>query len=69
MTNNDLLTVYRHAKALVQSLEKELQNQGLIKCQACHEKHSYGQPHLANPFRQRVVVVEAGKVRLLDKGG
>jgi len=42
----DLLLIYRHAKALTKALEKALLDQMVIRCGACGQKHRSGEPHV-----------------------
>lgn len=49
MTDSELLTAYRHAKALAGSLERLLRARGVIKCPQCGIAHPLGEPHMARP--------------------
>lgn len=49
MTDPELLTAYRHAKALASSLERLLRAKGVIKCPQCGIGHPMGDPHMARP--------------------
>ena len=49
MNDSDLLTAYRHAKALAVSLERLLRDRGTIKCPQCGVAHKMGDPHMARP--------------------
>ena len=45
INTEDLLLVYRHAKALVKALEKVLLDQMVIRCTGCGLKHRANEPH------------------------
>jgi len=68
MTDTELLTAYRHAKALASSLERLLRSNGTIKCPQCGIAHPMGEPHMARPrgtigiMLNRVEVSGTGKV-------
>ena len=46
INTEDLLLIYRHAKALTKALEKALLDQMVIRCGACGHKHRSGDPHV-----------------------
>ena len=46
INTEDLLLVYRHAKALTKALEKALLDQMVIRCSACGQKHRSSDPHV-----------------------
>ena len=46
INTDDLLLIYRHAKALVKVLEKVLLDQMVIRCTGCGHKHRAGDPHV-----------------------
>ena len=46
INTDDLLLIYRHAKALVKALEKVLLDQMVIRCSGCGHKHRAGDPHV-----------------------
>lgn len=50
MTDAELLTAYRHAKALAGSLERLLRERGTIKCTQCGLPHKIDEPHRAKPI-------------------
>ena len=45
IATDDLLLIYRHAKALVKALEKVLLDQMVIRCAGCGQKHRASDPH------------------------
>ena len=49
MNDPELLTAYRHAKALSESLERLLRGRGVIRCPQCQIAHPIGEPHMARP--------------------
>jgi len=49
MTDTELLTAYRNAKGLTESLERLLLSKGLLKCRQCGIAHPMGTPHMAKP--------------------
>lgn len=49
MNDNELLTAYRHAKALAAALEHLLRGKGLITCSQCGIAHPIEEPHMARP--------------------
>lgn len=48
---NDLLTLYRHTKALAAALEKIVRGRMLARCAKC------GQPHIPGPCPSKIAII------------
>lgn len=46
LATEDLLTLYRHAKALNDHLSELLQNRMIIRCKVCNSPHKRNEPHI-----------------------